>query len=127
MKSRARRLRYEAPVPERVLWSLLRNRRLSGLKFRRQQAVGPFVADYFYEEAKLVVELDGLSHMGLEDRDRARDAYFRLRGLEVVRVSNDELLKKREEVAGIILEASARRKPSPRPSPEGRGRTKPSP
>lgn len=126
MKSRARGLRHEAPVPERILWSLLRNRRLGGLKFRRQQAVGPFVADYFCEEAQLVVELDGLSHRGLEDSDHARDAYFRSRGLEVVRVSNDELLKTREEVAGIILEAAAKRKPSPQPSPKGRG-GKPSP
>ena len=127
MRARARRLRKEAPIPERILWGLLRARRLDGLKFRRQQALGPYVADFFCEEARLVVELDGLSHIGLEERDHARDAYFRSRGLEIVRVSNDELLKDREEVAGIILGAAAKRRHSPRPSPKGRVETAPSP
>ncbi len=130
MKSRARKLRREAPVPERILWKLLRNRRLNGLKFRRQQPVGPYVTDYFSEEARLVVELDGLSHLGQEQQDNARDAYLRAIGIEVVRVSNDEVLKDREAVVGIIQEAINRRMPSPHPSPNGRGSapsTRPSP
>jgi len=58
----ARRLRREQTAPEGVLWSHLRNRRLGGLKFRRQQAIGPYVADFFCAKARLVVELNGRMH-----------------------------------------------------------------
>jgi len=100
---------------------VLRKSRLDGSKFRRQQTLGPYIADFYCESAKLVVELDGVSHLGQKSLDDAREAYFRGRGLEVVRISNDELLKDREGVAGMILEAIRRRKPSPQPSPQGRG------
>lgn len=122
MKARSKRLRKDAPIPERILWNLLRAGRLDGLKFRRQQALGPYVADFYCESAKLVVELDGLSHIGQEVRDDARDAYFRARGLDVVRVSNDELLRDRVAVCGIILEAALESLPSPLlPLPRGEG------
>lgn len=58
----ARKLRQDATPPERMLWHLLRNRRLGGYKFRRQQPIGPFIADFYCEAASLVVEWDGHSH-----------------------------------------------------------------
>ena len=124
MIERARELRKEAPIPERVLWGMLRGRRIGGLKFRRQQPIGPYVADFFCQDARLVVELDGQSHVGEEAKDAARDQYMRSRGLEILRVPNDELLRNREGVAETILrEAEARvRKPSPpTPLPGGEG------
>lgn len=125
MIERARALRKEAPIPERVLWGMLRGRRLGGLKFRRQQPLGPYVADFFCEQARLVVELDGQSHFGREAEDAARDQYMRTRGLEVLRVPNDELLQNRDGVGETILQAAEARvdalgavpeKPSPGPS-----------
>ena len=61
-------------MPERRLWALLRDRRLKGLKFRRQRPIGPFFADFCCLDPKLVVEVDGVSHDGRGDRDRAREA-----------------------------------------------------
>jgi very-short-patch-repair endonuclease len=129
MIARARRLRRDAPVPERLLWGMLRGRRLGGLKFRRQQPVGPYVADFFCERARLVVELDGQSHFGQQKEDTARDQYMRGRGLQVLRIANDELLRNREGVAETIHRAAEARvngweavprKPSPDPS-QGEG------
>ena len=54
---RARQLRQDATIPERILWNRLRNGQLGGLKFRRQQPIGPYVADFFCESARLVVAM----------------------------------------------------------------------
>jgi very-short-patch-repair endonuclease len=123
MQARSRQLRREAPVPERILWSLLRNRNLGGFKFRRQQPIGPYVADFFCENARLVVELDGRSHDNQESYDLQRDAYLRGRGIELIRIQNDDLLSNRIAVAEMILAMAEQtaKEPSPQPSPTGRG------
>ena len=77
----ARRLRRGSTPPERVLWKHLRGRRLGGMKFRRQVAMGPYVADFYCAEANLVVEVDGRGHEQRTERDRVRDEWMRERGL----------------------------------------------
>lgn len=121
MLARARQLRKDSSRPERILWNIVRNRTLDGLKFRRQQPIGPYVADFFCEAARLVVELDGISHDDQEDYDVARDRYMRSLGLDVLRIQINDLLKDRSGVAEAILRLAQSRLPSPRPSPRGRG------
>src|SRR6218665_3323502 len=58
----ARKLRHNATDAERMIWRLLRDRRLQGIKFRRQVPIGPFVADFASIEHRLIVELDGSQH-----------------------------------------------------------------
>jgi len=58
----ARKLRREQTEVERKLWHALRDRRFDGIKFRRQQPIGSYVADFVCFEAKLVIELDGSKH-----------------------------------------------------------------
>ena len=71
------------PTPsERILWEALRGRRL-GVKFRRQVVL---IVDFFAPEPRLVVEVDGASHVGRERRDRERDAYLASYGVRVLRV-----------------------------------------
>lgn len=89
---RARALRRAATPAERALWELLRGRRCNGAKFRRQQPLGPYVVDFFCEQAQLVVELDGASHFPRPSRDRVRDALLRRAGLSVLRFPNREVL-----------------------------------
>ena len=57
------------------LWRLLRDRRLSGFKFRRQVPVGPYIVDFLCVGAKLIVEADGSQHAESLP-DKARDAYL---------------------------------------------------
>ncbi|RYB05373.1 DUF559 domain-containing protein [Lichenibacterium ramalinae] len=73
--ARARRLRRAMTPPELRLWSALR-RRPEGRKFRRQHPLGPYVLDFYCDEARLGVEVDGLAHdLGSAPaRDRMRDA-----------------------------------------------------
>jgi very-short-patch-repair endonuclease len=93
MIHRARLHRREMTAPERRLWHVLRDRRLAGWKFRRQVVIGPFIADFYNHTARLVAEVDGGSHADRGDRDRARQQWLEARGLCVVRVSNDDVLR----------------------------------
>jgi very-short-patch-repair endonuclease len=123
---RARRLRTDAPVPERILWGILRESRLGGLKFRRQHPIGPFFADFYCHDANLVVELDGMSHDGRGEADRRRETFLRRQGLKVVRVGNDDVLRDIEAVAIAILKGAGlspdcANGPHPGPLPKGEG------
>ncbi len=98
----ARQLRATGPIPERVLWNVLRNRQVAGLRFRRQVPVGPYCVDFICSSAKLVVELDGMSHERRQRHDAERTEYLNEQGLRVFRVTNDEVLDDVESVAIAI-------------------------
>ena len=69
-------LREITPSPEIVLWSKLRKQQLGGFKFRRQHAIGPYVADFYCAQVLLVVEVDSSYHAGRQEQDAARDAWM---------------------------------------------------
>jgi len=105
----ARRLRRTATIPERMLWNRLRGVRLAGLKFRRQQPIGPYIVDFFCHEVGLVVEIDGRSHDGRGTQDFRREEFLRRQqGLQVLRVTNDDVLKETESVLLAILRAAGK-------------------
>jgi len=60
--ARARELRREPTPAERYPWTLLRDHRLLGLKFRRQQALHGFIVDFYCPALKLIIELEGSPH-----------------------------------------------------------------
>jgi very-short-patch-repair endonuclease len=86
----ARTLRRQSTPQEQCFWSAVRNRRLDGFKFRRQHAIGPYIADFACLERKLVVELDGPSHDIAYQRDQRRDAWLASQGYRVIRILNDD-------------------------------------
>jgi very-short-patch-repair endonuclease len=105
----ARQLRRNATIPERMLWNRLRGGALGGLKFRRQQPLGPYIVDFFCREAALIVEVDGRSHDERGKEDFQREAFLReQQQLRVLRVSNDDVLKETEAVLIAILRAAGR-------------------
>lgn len=106
MTNIARRLRRDSTTPERILWGLLRAGKIAGMKFRRQHVVGPFVVDYYCHESKLVVELDGMSHVGQAESDDQRTHYLESQGLRVVRFTNDDVLSDPTLVAEAIARAA---------------------
>lgn len=103
----SRKLRAEMTPAEDCLWKQLRNRKLGGHKFRRQQIVEGFIVDFFCEEAKLVIELDGGIHSKDAQKkiDQHRRKVFELRGLEEIRFSNSDVLKKNTLVLETIQQA----------------------
>ena len=118
-----RRLRRNSTDAERLLWSRLRNRELDGLKFKRQVEIAGKVADFACADARLVIELDGSQHSGREVEDGERTRVLAAAGYLVLRFWNNEVLTNLDGVLEVILGSvvSARRNPSPCPSPHGRG------
>ena len=100
----ARRLRCEAPATERWLWRLLRDRRLDGLKFRRQLPIGRYVADFVCLRHRLIIEADGPHHDA--ERDAQRDAWLAGQGFRVLRFKNAEV-NNPDHVLGLVLQACA--------------------
>ena len=83
----ARELRQQQTDAEKSLWMKLRRRQLEGVKFRRQQHIGPYIVDFASFERKLVVEIDGGHHNEekVKDRDEQRTTWLKERGYHVLR------------------------------------------
>jgi len=103
----AKTLRVNATDAERILWSLLRGRRLA-LRFRRQQPIGPYIVDFFCPSAKLVIELDGGQHGmdGIVAYDESRTRFLENKGYRVLRFWNGEVMTNRDVVVEAIRRAA---------------------
>ena len=110
VRNLARELRRAGNDAEEALWRIVRNRRLLGLKFRRQHALGPFVADFYCVERRLVIEVDGGVHDSSDARarDPARDRWMAERGIVVLRMPADTVLLRPDEAVLAIVNALAR-------------------
>jgi very-short-patch-repair endonuclease len=102
------------------LWKLLRGRRLEGLKFRRQVAIGKYVADFVCLRHRLIIEADGPFHEERAAQDAERDDWLRSQGFVVLRFPNHQIDSRPHEVVFKILETALKR-PSPLAG-EGGGR-----
>ena len=102
----ARALRRRMTPAERYLWEAIRERRLAGLKFRRQYQVGPYVLDFYCPECKLAIELDGDIHDELREYDADRTAHLQEYGYQVLRFRNEDVLRNRAAVLERIERAA---------------------
>lgn len=101
----ARELRRNQTQAEALLWERLRNRKLAGLKFKRQHRIGRFIVDFYCRELRLVVELEGEIHDRSDQRvyDGMRFEELQARGLRVLTIRNEEVLNDVEGVLSKIL------------------------
>ncbi|MBI1200088.1 MAG: DUF559 domain-containing protein [Phenylobacterium sp.] len=106
---RARALRQDLSLPEKLLWVRLRRREAGIPTFRRQHPIGPYVLDFFCATARLCVEVDGLAHMTADrpERDGRRDAWLESRGVRVVRIAAVDVLKDPDAVADWLRRGAA--------------------
>ena len=84
-------LRSHATPAEAVLWKMLKGRHADGMKFRRQQGIGPYVLDFYCPELRLCVELDGSSHDYKYEYDEQRTEFLQNQGIRVLRFSNEQV------------------------------------
>ena len=99
---RARELRAEQTPQEQQLWQELRAKRFAGFKFRRQEPIGRYIADFVCFKAKLIIELDGGQHAETAARDAERDAWLRGRGYNVLRFWDNEVFQNLEGVLEVV-------------------------
>ena len=117
---RARQLRKDMSLPERMLWQQLRHRP-GGLKFRRQHPVGPYVVDFCCLSERYVVEVDGSAHDNIDRAkfDDRRVSFLKENGFRVLRVSAQRVLRDASEAAQAIAArvASPLHQPAAGPPP----------
>jgi very-short-patch-repair endonuclease len=101
---RAREFRRRMSLPEVVLWEALRKGRLSGLRFRRQHPMGPYILDFYCPSAGLAVEVDGSVHDSISQvrHDQRRDAFLASHGVTVLRIAASDVLRD-ERLEGVLL------------------------
>jgi len=96
---RAGELRKELTPAESKLWAYLRGDKLDGVNFRRQHAIGKYIADFVAIKKKLIVELDGSQHLQQEKYDIERTKYFESLGYKVIRFWNNAVMN---DINGVI-------------------------
>ena len=96
----ARALRKNITPAEKLLWEELRKNKLDGCKFRRQHIIHYkqsmngdkyFIADFYYPELKLIIEVDGPIHKFQKSADRRRDEILDVLGYKLLRFTNKEV------------------------------------
>lgn len=98
----AKELRKNSTDAERLLWSQLKAKQLEGLKFRRQEQIGRFIADFVCYEKGVIIEADGGQHMQEKEKDEERTAWLNSQEFRVLRFWNNEILMNIEGVLEVI-------------------------
>jgi very-short-patch-repair endonuclease len=101
----AQELRHNPTPAEARLWSHLRSHRGDGPSFRRQHAIGNYIADFCCPSRMLIIELDGSQHLEQDKYDADRTADLEAKGYRVLRFWNDEVMNDIEGVMSVVLEA----------------------
>ena len=101
----ARQLREQRTPAERYAWSLLRNRRMLGLKFRRQHVLHGFIVDFYCLAERIIIELEGDAHDPLAQRsyDAARAEFLTAAGYRLIRIRNSDVTP--EHLKTVLKEA----------------------
>jgi very-short-patch-repair endonuclease len=105
MMHRAGELRREQTPAEAKLWAYLRTLREDDIRFRRQHAIGPYIADFCAPRSKLIIEVDGSHHLDQEEYDTERTAFLESQGYTILRFWNGDVMNNITGVLGVILEA----------------------
>lgn len=98
----ARQLRKDMNPSEIVLWEIIKDKKISGYKFRNQHPVDRYILDFYCHEKKLAIEIDGNIHDHRKEYDKYRDEYLKSAGIEVLRFSNDEIINNPDKIIEII-------------------------
>ena len=99
------------PKPKLPCGSTSGTRQLSGLKFRRQQPLGPYVVAFVCFEHRLIIEVDGGHHTEQVSKDAQRSDWIESQEFRVLRFWNKQVMGNVDAVRQAILDATA--DPSP--------------
>ena len=104
LKAYRKNLRNNLTPAEAALWTLLKNKQVLGLRFRRQFSVNNYILDFFCPKAKLAIELDGEVHNSAEaqERDLKRDDFLGNLDIKVLRVENKLVFENTTQVVSAI-------------------------
>ena len=89
---------------EKLMWSKLRDRRLEGVKFKRQKPIGRYIVDFVALDLKLIVEIDGGQHAERSAADTARTKALEESGYRVVRFWKNDVLGNIDGVLEAVVQ-----------------------
>ncbi len=97
--------RNKATRGEEILWNIVKTKKLSGHKFRRQHIIGKFITDFVCLDKRLIIEVDGLIHQLPEniESDEIRTQWLTAKGFKVIRFTNEQVISQPNEVTEIII------------------------
>jgi PncC family amidohydrolase len=90
---------------ERVLWEIVKGKKMGGFKFRRQHIIANYIADFVCLSEKLIIEVDGLQHQLPDNKISDEQRTFELNnlGFDVIRFSNEYVLYEPDSVINTII------------------------
>ena len=98
----AKNMRRAPTDAEAAMWRLLRDRRLSQYKFRRQVPFQELILDFVCFEKRVVIEIDGSQHAE-SARDTTRDSILMAEGFRIERYWNNDVLQQPSAVLEDIF------------------------
>ena len=106
LKNQRKILRQRQTVPERKIWSIIRNRQIFDLKFYRQYSVGKYILDFYCPSRRIGIEIDGGQHNEAKNQtyDEQRTDYLQQQGIKIIRFWNNEVIENIEGVGQKLLE-----------------------
>ena len=123
IRNYAKQNRMVPTLGEKEMWKYLQSFRPYGARFRRQAAIGSYIADFAWLSARIVIEVDGVTHESEEGlaRDRRKDAFLRSQGFKVFRVTDNQVIANSMGAFSGIEEAIRCELKTPPPSPPHKG------
>jgi len=101
---KARFLRKNMSPIEKLLWKHLSYQsKHVGLKFRKQHPINPYIVDFVCLSRKLIIEIDGVSHIATKNADNIRSCALINNGYKIIRFSNQQVIENVEAVVETIL------------------------
>ena len=101
LKQLSRDLRKNSTLSEVLFWNQVKGRKIKGYQFMRQKPMINYIVDFYCSKLKLVVEIDGDSHIGKEEEDDNRQSKIEALGIKFLRFSDPDVKK---NINGVILE-----------------------
>ncbi len=102
LKQLSRELRNNSTLSEVLLWNELKGRKIKGYQFMRQKPIDNYIVDFFCGKLKLIIEIDGDSHIYKQEKDETRQRRLEDLGLTVMRFNDLEVKRQMNGVLGAI-------------------------
>ena len=102
LKNKSRELRNNSTLAEILLWNELKDRKILGYQFMWQKPIKKYIVDFFCSKLKLIIEIDGTSHYGKEEKDKKRQEELEKLGLSFLRFDDLDIKFKMDRVLNEI-------------------------
>lgn len=100
LKGQSRYLRNNSTLSEVLLWNEIKGKKMNGYQFMRQKPIDNYIADFYCSRLKLIIEIDGESHIKKEQKDRFRQDKLQKLGFNFIRFSDLDVKK---NLNGVII------------------------